>query len=102
LYWLKQGKDISDGLQYFKIEKDVLDMTSAAVEERKVRVLVDHTIFLCNLRPDMIRRSDVEIISTTTMLSGARTSATGGQGQWSGTNSDSEIVVGLALEMMWC
>jgi hypothetical protein len=50
----------------------------------------------------MIRRSDVEIISTTTMVSGARTSATSGQGQWSGTNSDSEIVVGLALEMMWC
>jgi hypothetical protein len=45
LYWLKQGKDISDGLQYFKIEKDVLDMTSVAVEEIKVRVLVDHTIF---------------------------------------------------------
>jgi hypothetical protein len=45
LYWLKPGKDISDGLQYFKIEKDVLDMTSVAVEEIKVRVLVDHTIF---------------------------------------------------------
>jgi hypothetical protein len=47
-----------DELQCLQNEKYLLDMMSVAVVERKVCVLIDHTIFLLNLRSDMVSRSN--------------------------------------------
>ncbi|KAM0845963.1 hypothetical protein ACQ4PT_056004 [Festuca glaucescens] len=61
LYWLKPGQDIMDGVQELREEKDVLHMMSFLNQNKTVCVIVDHTNFLRNLRPDMLSRSDIQI-----------------------------------------
>ena len=61
LYWLKPGQHMDAGVECLQNDQNVLAMIRAAVERCIICVMIDHTNFLWNLRPDMISRSDIGI-----------------------------------------
>ena len=68
VYWMSPGKGIEEG--FFCIESDAhtLMTTEVAKEQKTLALIVDHTNFLENIRPDVIVQDGLETAETSMVV----------------------------------
>jgi hypothetical protein len=54
VYWLKPGKELTNGLHCIEYNRDIVDMIRATEVNKELIVIIDHTNFLRTLRDDVL------------------------------------------------
>ena len=54
VYWCMPGRAITDGLVSIEKDADILTLTAAAQEHKRICLMIDHTNFLKQLQDDVI------------------------------------------------